>query len=53
MYIDFDQYPRYSGRTSTIFEKNINESIQCDNGYDYSSGEKNCAHGVIRKFGQR
>ena len=36
MYIDYDEYPGYSGGTSTIFEKNVNESIQCNNGYAYS-----------------
>ena len=40
MYIDFVEYPPYSGRTSAIFEKNVNESIQCDHGYTYSSGKK-------------
>ena len=39
MYIDFDEYPRYSGRTSVIFEKKVNESIQSDHGYAYSSGK--------------
>ena len=41
MYIDFDEYPRYSGRNSGIFEKNINENIQCEHGYAYSSGKHN------------
>ena len=39
MYIDFDQYPRYSRITSIIIEKNVNESIQCDHGYDYYLGK--------------
>ena len=43
MYVDFDTYPCYSGRTSAIFEKNVNESIQCDHGYAYYSG-KNIVH---------
>ena len=29
MYIDFDEYPRYSGRNSEIFEKYVNENIKC------------------------
>ena len=37
MYIDFDEYPPYSGRISEIFEKNVNENIQCVHGYAYSS----------------
>ena len=52
MYIDFDEYLRYSGRTSEIFEKNVYEIIQCDHGYAYYSGKKNCAHGLISKVGQ-
>ena len=52
IYIDFDEYPRYSGRTSAIFETTINESIQCDHGYAYSSGKNKCAHGLIKKVGQ-
>ena len=39
MYIDFDEYPPYSGRISEIFEKNINDNTQCDNGYAFSSRE--------------
>ena len=51
-HIDFDEYPRYSGRTSTISEKTGDECIQCDHGYAYSSGKNNCAHGLIRKVGK-
>ena len=40
MYIDFDEYPRYSGSISEIFEKNANENIQCVHGYAYSSGKQ-------------
>ena len=40
MYIDFDDYPPYSGRISAIFEKYVNENIQCDHGYAYSSGKQ-------------
>ena len=40
MYIDFDEYPCYSGRNSEIFEKNVNENIQCVHGYAYSSGKQ-------------
>ena len=39
IYIDFDEYPRYIGRTSAFFERNVNESIQCDHIYAYSSGK--------------
>ena len=52
MYIDFDEYPRYSGR---IYEdlKNVNENIQCDHGYAYSSGKCFYVHGSTRKVGKR
>ena len=40
MYIDFDEYPPYSGRISEIFEKNVNENILCIHRYAYSSGKQ-------------
>ena len=40
MYIDFDEYPPYSGKNSENFEKNVNENIQCVHGYAYSSGKQ-------------
>ena len=36
MYIDFGEYPPYSGRISQIFE-NANKNIQCYHGYAYYS----------------
>ena len=39
MYIDFDEYPRYSNRNSEIFEKYVNANIKCEYGYAYSSGK--------------
>ena len=39
MYIDFYEYPRYSGRNSEIFEKYVNANIKCEHGYVYSSGK--------------
>ena len=41
MYIDFDEYPHYSGRESAIFEKHVNEDIKCEHGYAYSAGQLN------------
>ena len=41
MYIDFDEYPHYSGRNSAIFEKYVNENIKCEHGYAYYSGKRN------------
>ena len=40
MYIDFDEYPPYSGRIYEIFETNVNANIQCDHGYAYSSSKE-------------
>ena len=37
MYIDFDEYPTYSGAISEKFETNINDHIHCDYGYPYST----------------
>ena len=37
MYINFDEYPPYSGRISEIFDTNVNANIQCDRGCAYSS----------------
>ena len=36
MYIDFDDYSRYSGRNYENFVNNVNENIQCVHGYAYS-----------------
>ena len=41
MYIDFDEYPRYSGRNSEIFEKYVNANIKYEHGYAYYSGKHN------------
>ena len=40
MFIDFDDYLHYSGRESTIFEKDVNEDIKCEHGYAYSAGQR-------------
>ena len=40
MYIDFDEYPCYSGINSNFFEMNVNENIQCVHGYAYHSGKQ-------------
>ena len=37
MYINFDEYPTYSGAISEYFETNINAHIQCDHDYPYST----------------
>ena len=41
IYIDFDEYPRYSGRNSEIFGNYVNENIKCEHGYAYPSGKHN------------
>ena len=40
MYIDFDEYLPYSDTISETFETNNNATIQCYNGYNYSSSKK-------------
>ena len=37
MFIDFDDYPHFSGKESIIFVKDINEAIKCEHGYAYSA----------------
>ena len=39
IFIDFDEYPHYSGRESIIFEKDVNAAIKCEYGYKYSAGQ--------------
>ena len=39
MFIDFDEYPHYSGRESIILKKDVNEDIKCEHGYAYSAGQ--------------
>ena len=39
MFIDYDEYPRYSVRESIIFAKYVNEAIKCEHGYAYSAGQ--------------
>ena len=41
MYIDFDEYPHYSGRNSDFFENYVNDNIKYEHGYAYSSGKRN------------
>ena len=40
MYIDFDEYPPYSGAISKCFEENDDANIQCNHGYAYSSSKE-------------
>ena len=51
IYIDFGEYPPYSGRISEIFEKNDNENIQCVHGYAYSSGKHKMCTWVTEESG--
>ena len=41
MYLDFDEYPPCSGAISETFETNINDHIQCDHGFPYSTTKGN------------
>ena len=40
MYIDFYEYPPYSGRISEIFETSVNANIRYDHGYAYFSSKQ-------------
>ena len=40
MHINFYEYPPYSGRISEFFETNVNDDIQFDRSYDYSSSKQ-------------
>ena len=40
VFIDFDEYPHYSGRETISFEKYVNEAIKCEHGYAYSAGQR-------------
>ena len=37
MFIDFDDYPHYSGKESKKFVKDINEAIRYEHGYAFSA----------------
>ena len=39
MYIDFDEYPPYSGAIQDFLEANIDAHIQCDHGFPYSTAK--------------
>ena len=43
MHIDFDEYLPYSGGISEFFETNVNDNIQCNNGYAYYSSKQKYA----------
>ena len=40
MHIDFDEYPPYIDTIPEIFETNLNDNIQCDIRYTYSSSKQ-------------
>ena len=51
MYIDFDEYPCYSGRTSAIFEKKLNKVFIVIM-VTLILQAKKCARGLIMKVGK-
>ena len=53
MFIDFDEYPHYSGRESTIFEKHVNEDIKYEHGHAYSAGQSTICKWVIENTWER
>ena len=52
MYIDFDEYPCYSGRISTIFEKMLMKTFNVIMVLLILQSKNNCAHRLMRKVGQ-
>ena len=51
MYIDFDEYPSYSGRTYEISEKMLMKVFNVIMVMLILQAKK-CAHGLISKFGK-
>ena len=51
MYIDFNEYPCYSGRNSEIFEKMLMEIFSVSMVMHILQANRKCAHGLIRTVG--
>ena len=52
MYIDFDEYPRYSGSKSEIFEKMLMKIFSVSMVMHIIQANRKCAHGLMSKVGQ-
>ena len=52
MYIDFDDYPRYSGRNSEIFEKMLIKIFSVSIGMHIIQVNRKYAHGLMRTVGK-
>ena len=52
MYIDFYEYPPYSGRISEIFEKMLMKIFSVFMVMHIIQAKRKCAHGLIRKVGE-
>ena len=52
MYIDFDEYPCYSGRNSEIFEKMLMKTFSVTMGMHILRVNRKFAHGLMRTVGK-
>ena len=52
MYIDFDEYPRYSGRNSEIFEKMLMKAFNVTMGMHILQLNRKFTHGLMRTVGK-
>ena len=52
-YTDFDEYLPYSDTISETFETNVHATIQCDNGYKYSSIKQKICTWVNEESGEK
>ena len=52
MYIDFDEYPRYSGRNSEIFENIVMKIFSVSMVMHILQANRKFTHGLMRTFGE-
>ena len=52
MYIDFDEYPCYSGKNSELFDKMLMKIISVSTGMHILQVNRKCAHGLMRTVGK-
>ena len=52
MYINFDEYPPYSGRIYEILENLLMKIFSVSMVMYIIQANRKCAHGLMRKFGE-
>ena len=52
MYIDFDEYPHYSGRNCEMFEKMLMKIFSVSMVMHILQVNRKCAHGLMRTVGK-